>query len=671
MPSSEPDADSNQHATPPAEERADQDSARAATPRKGRAWPRTESWLLAAAFVATAVGKLIAVRRHQPSNLALAWADVAVSDVAFFAALATLLSLGRCLRTTRWMTRSQIILTSVTLVWSVGNAIWLIITGVQLQPGVIQVIAQHPAEFWPTVQPYFVMWPAVTVVASVAILAAGGWVVWKIIRPDVIARTRRTHVRHAAFMGACFSVAAILQVFVLPVAGMGFSGRVLNFNSHWYALASLAAVSTRSNGPEQKARTPPVAGERDAAPPDAAKGKPPNVVLVLLESISYESSGLGDPQRHTMPTLERLAAEGVEFVSTRVPASQTGKAFWATLAGTTPDVESDFVEAVLVDKPYEGLPSLLGRMGHRSAFFQMSKGGFQCTPCTFANFGFDWAWFRENLEDPSAHLGYLAGDDFRMLDPMFEWIAQDARPFFVMMITSAAHDPYEVPEWFGTPRADRESGYMQTVEYTDAFLARLCERLEEIGALDNTLLCVLGDHGESFRPESRRGRWIPYEDVIRVPWVVRWPGHVERGTRIDWPCSQLDVAPTLLSLLGYDISRAGFEGRNALLPSDPNRRLYFSSWFEGSPLGYLEGRHKWVYWPYNGKVFEYDLEADPAERAPATVTGVRKDRIVADLDLWQRSARIDFSAKRFRKRLLYDHWWAFSSGRYARSYYVP
>ena len=89
-------------------------------------------------------------------------------------------------------------------------------------------------------------------------------------------------------------------------------------------------------------------------------------------------------------------------------------------------------------KPYESLATILGRTGYRTAFFEMSKGNFECAPGFFSNMGFDWAWFRENLEDPSAYIGYLGGDDCRMIEPAFEWIKAGARPFFLLMITSVA-----------------------------------------------------------------------------------------------------------------------------------------------------------------------------------------------------------------------------------------
>jgi hypothetical protein len=357
-------------------------------------------------------------------------------------------------------------------------------------------------------------------------------------------------------------------------------------------------------------------------------------------------------------------------VRTYVPVSQTGKAYWATLTGTRPDIHYDYSEAILVDEPYESLATVLKRTGYRSAFFEMSKGTFQCAPGTFANMGFDWGWWRENLEDASANLGYLAGDDFRMLDPAFDWVDEADAPYLLMMITSVAHDPFLLPKWYGPTPADRDAAYRRAVEFTDAFVGAVLERIERRGETERTIVCVLGDHGESMRQETKRGRWVPYEEVIRIPWLVRWPGHVEAGLRVEWPCSQMDVTPTLLNLMGHDIAHAGFEGRDALVDGDSLRRLYFSSWFEDSPEGYVEGSRKIVHWPYHGKVYAFDLESDPLELSPGLLSGAPAERAVADILLWKRESNIYFSPRRFRERLLFDHWRAFTSGRSAWAYYV-
>lgn len=634
----------------------------------GRELPRPEAVLLAMALLATLSAKLLAARHCHGGDLLVAWTRVALPDIAFLAGVVAVTAAVYAIHPANVLRRLGVLLCLLMAAWAGLNAVWVMVTGVQLHPGVLLVVLRHPAEFGPTVQPRLRAHPVGAAAGVVAAVAVVAYAIVYLIRLPAAPYARRKLLT-TSLWGALVVTIFTLSHHLLPPPIVPSLGQVLGYSSHWNALHTLVAGSDHSNGSGVQTRHLPRVGERDVTTPPP--GRFPPIVIVLLESVSHAAAALDDAAQTPMPTLRRLGLEGADLVHTRVPVSQTGKAFWAVLVGTTPDVSDDYAEAILADQPYEALPSLLRRVGYRSAFFQMAKGAFECAPGAMHNFGFDWAWFRENLEDPSADLGYLAGDDFRMLDPALAWATQDERPFLLMMITSVAHDPYDVPATFGPRLADREAAYLQAVRYTDAFLAELCRRLEGLALLDETLLCVLGDHGESLRPDAQRTRWVPYEEVIRIPWVIRWPGHVPAGLRSDWPCSQLDVTPTLLHLLGFDVARAEFEGYNALAPTPPDRRLYFSSWFDRSPRGYAEGPRKWVYWPHNGNVYRYDLEQDPRELEPVLATGVEREQVVAAVRSWEEAAHIHFEARRFREKFLYGHWWAFSSGRYGRAYYVP
>jgi len=638
--------------------------------RRGRLMPRPETTILLVAFAWTAGAKLAILDRPQPAYSILAWVDILLCDIVFFAALFLIISGLYICRPRPAVARCALLVAALTLAWSTTNAAWLIATGVQLQPGILLVLGRDPLEFWPIVQTHLMQNPEYAVPLGLTALLLIGWFLWRLVRPVPVVRSRGHHAGRAAGAALGLVAAGLGQWLWASPGPWGFESEALGFSSHWYALVSVATSASRHGDGNPQTRRLPRVGERRVVSPNTARAELPNVVLLLLESGSRAMTSLGNPELGTTPHLVRLAAEGVEFTLTRVPVSHTTKAFWAALTGTTPDIQPDYAEAVPVTPPYEGLPSILARCGYHSAFFQMSKGTFECAPGFFANLAFDWAWFRENLEDPSAHIGYLGGDDFRMLEPAFDWVAQGPRPFFLMMITCISHDPYEVPAWFAEPKKDRSGRYLQTVQYTDHFVGRLSEVLQERGLADTTILCVMGDHGTSLRTERAFGRWVPYEEVLRVPWVIRWPGHLEAGRRIDWPCSQLDLTPTLLELIGFDITEAGFEGKDAFTPSDPNRRLYFTSWFADSPFGFLEGSRKWVYWPYNDALFEYNLGDDPEERSPRVVKAPDKDRIVSELRQWQKKSRIVFDARRFRQRLLFDHWRTFSAGRSAWAYYV-
>ncbi len=636
--------------------------------------PRVEFLLLTAGLLCTLVGKFCILWRNKPPHLLSELFYVVYSDILFFAIMILFIRLLYLIRPARWMARCVLVLAMVISTWSIFNVAWLIKSGVQLQPGVVKILLLDLRELLPLVLSHLAERPGITFLLAVLILAIIILFVRWYHHPAPLNLARSYHTRWTFIFAMVVICLVLVHPKIISHTKRSFSSEVLSFSSHWYALVS-ALTDLHEEEPVSPGNRALVrAGGRTIPLPQVPAPELPNVVLVLLESVSYSVTSLADPALNTTPFLAELAAEGVEFQMTRVPVSHTTKSFWTALTSSTPVIEANYIEAIPAQPGYEGLPSILSRAGYRSGFFQMSKGTFECGPGFFYNLGFDWAWFRENLEDPAATIGLLAGDDCRMIEPAMKWVRQEnGKPFLLVMITSVSHDPYDVPEWFEKEEKKEEpyDKYLQTIRFNDHFLRTLCQALQKQGLDENTLLCVMGDHGTSFREKFDNGRWIPYEEVIRVPWVMRWPGHIGAGQTIDWPCSQLDVTPTILQLLGFDIRQAGFEGKDAFAPSEANRRLYFSSWYTNSPIGFVEGDRKAVYWPYLDKICEFNLAADPGEKNPNDTPAGEAEDIINEILQWKQKSQIIVKDSELRKMMLYSHWQTTCAGKSAWTYYVP
>jgi len=632
---------------------------------------RVEIFILLAGLASTVWAKLVVLQRAQELGGLGKWAQVSLPDILFFASVLLVIRVACLLKPHCFVARCSLVLSSLILVWSALNICWLLESGVQLQPGVLMLAVQNPVDFWPLVQSRVAthkVWFALSLVVLIMVVVG---FVWLMLRPGKVVANRVHHVRWA--VGTAFAIVVLSLIRGAAAAGtnLGLTGEAMSFSSHCYALAWTVGQANGSSGVAAGTRNIPCIGERQVVLPQSSADELPNVVLVLLESIPHSATSLGSVGLETTPNLAQLAREGVEFRLTRVPVSHTTKALWAVLTGSSPIIEGDYCEAIVADEGYESLASLLGRAGYRSAFFEMSKGSFECAPGLFHNLGFDWAWFRENLEDPSAYTGILTGDDCCLIDPACDWAAEETRPFLLAMITTIAHEPYTVPDWYGKPEQDFKDRYYQTVRFTDYFLGQLCQGLQKRGLDDNTILCVIGDHGLSLREETRSNRWHPFEEMIHVPWVLRWPGHVQAGGVVEDASSQMDVTPTLLKLIGFDISDAGFEGVDALSPSGEHRRCFFSSWYSNSPRGFVQDNRKVIYWPYVDKVFEYDLSVDPDEKHPVPILSEEKESIKQCVLAWQERSRIEIDPKRFTGVLLFSHWQTFCTGRSGWAYYVP
>jgi len=638
-----------------------------------RAWmPRPEVTLLALALLWTVAAKFLVVRAQSPVELLLPFVQAVLPDLVFFTLVAGVLVMLQCLPWRRAMARTALLVSGLVLGWALLNGAWLITTGVQLQPGVLIVLTRTSSDMWALATGYMFRKPLYLIAVAGTVFVAGIWFLLRLVRPVVVQRSWREVVVRVA----CHGAVALLLTGALHLSHrpgrIAYSGQIIGFSSHWYAIMNLVREIGEGDI-SAEARDLPRAGERSIGMPAVSTSDLPNVFVIMLESQSFRETSMADPSLDLTPGLAKFASEGVEFRRTYMPIPQTTKAFWTIFTGMYPEVLAGYAEAVIADEPYESLATILARTGYPSAFFQMSTGTFESLPAFFANTGFDLAWFFEDLRRPETQVTMLSGDDFAMLDTMFAWVDAQSRPFLLTTITSIAHDPFLVPEWY-RPLAeqpdDRYGRFLLSLEYQDRWLTEVLERIDARGLRENSIVVVLGDHGESFRPESRRGRWGIFEELVRIPMAIRWPAVIEPGRVIHETCAAFDLTPTLLALMGFEISDAGFDGRDMLGALPENRRIYLSAWHRNSPIGFVEGDRKVIYWPSTDVMFEYDLQNDPDETDPVTLRGSRRDELLRDIMQWQQSTHFDIPPRRFREAVFFDAWQVFSTGRTGRSFFV-
>ncbi len=162
--------------------------------------------------------------------------------------------------------------------------------------------------------------------------------------------------------------------------------------------------------------------------------------------------------------------------------------------------------------------------------------------------------------------------------------------------------------------------------YVDRLFGIFLNNLEQLGVLENTVVVMLSDHGDMFGQHMLSQIFCPYDEVLRVPCVIRAPGQIAPG-RCVMDTSHVDIAPTILALAGTG-SDGHMEGEN-LLPylngsrTAPDQRDTFCQ-YNMSPYfrqfhGVLEWRsllrRPWKYVLHqNGSAELFNIEEDPGER---------------------------------------------------------
>lgn len=621
----------------------------------GRLWqflvPRAHSVIVFSALLCTLTVKWFHAERYNLTGHYFEWI---LTDIAFLLSVEVALSMLCFLWPKKWMVGLALIVAAVVCAWSFMNAGWLIRTGTQILPRVLLPLVRAPLSALCIVGVNLVKMPVAALVLLGPSVIALGFFFFVLSKPTV---PRYEH--KSFFIRVLICLVIVLAAVVLrlgtgrqdlaQVASVG-----LRDNAQLRALTSFLLPDFREQG--EPKREIPSFDEVTITQSSIAPRQ--NVVMVVLEGIQYQYTSLAGTGSNSTPYLERLAREGVEFTNTRSCLTHTTKALFALLAGRYPSASQDIAEAVPATKPYASIATILREsLGYRTAFFQSAIGGFESRPGLVYNLGFDKFWARDDLGDPNSFLGYLGSDEFTMLQPIAQWIKASEQPFFLTVLCSATHDPYEVPLWFGAPAKEPLDRYRQAISYTDKFLAALDVELANSNLVDNTILCVVGDHGEGFGEHGLLGHErIAFEEVLRIPFCLRVPSMLAPGGKMAQPVSSLDVAPTLLGLLGFETECADFDGCNQFARVTEERRIYFCGWMQEGPAGFVKGDRKFVYNPVNKEVYAYDLKTDPLELVRIELPAQRAREIANEITSWRKGTIFRIPQQRTGKKLLFERW---------------
>jgi len=555
----------------------------------------------------------------------------------------------------RWLRKSvyrvATLFAAVVCTWSVIYAGYLIRMGTEALPRVLLPVVRDPVNAGRMIGGNLIKAPLASILLLGPSFLALGLLISVMIRPRLAPYNRR---RFTARVAVCLAIA------LLALAGRLYVGNVSEYgrNPHVRAVASLFHGRL-----EESKRRLPRFDELVLA--RRAGGANYNIVIVVLEGVQYAYTSLSKNGAAETPYLLSLAEQGVELANMRSSVTHTTKSLFAMLSGRLPSASEDLAEAVPVLKPYASLATILhSEAGYRTAFFQSAQGDFESRPGLVHNLGFEKFWARDDLGDPNHYIYYLACDEFALLNPVCEWIGGGDEPFLLTFLCSVTHDPYDVPEWYGQRAKEPQGRYRQTIEYTDAFLRELATRLNNLGIAGNTVLCVVGDHGEAFGEHGKGGHdQIPYDEVLRIPCCIRAPMLVQAGMKIIEPTSSIDLAPTLLGLLGFETIDAGFDGVDVLVRIPENRRVYFSGWVREGPSGFVQGDKKFVYDPISKSLCFYDLAADPGETRRIDLPQEGADAIAESIIAWRKNTVFRLGRTQRGRETLFEHWLVWWSSR--------
>jgi Sulfatase len=335
-----------------------------------------------------------------------------------------------------------------------------------------------------------------------------------------------------------------------------------------------------------------------------------NVVLVALESTGARHLGLYGSVPDPAPNLTALARQSIVFERAYSVYPESIKGLFATLCSRYPAF--DTAPEIYADVPCAALPATIKAAGYHTALFHSGRFMYLGMMSVIDRRGFDV------MEDAGAIGGRVDSsfgvDDASTAERVLRWIDSTDRraPFFVTYLPTSGHNPY-ITTVSGPFRSDQDFWrYMNALHESDATLGMLVDGLRRRGLLENTLFVVFGDHGEAFGEHSGNFAHTLFiqEENVRIPLVIAAPGAIKKPVRVSRIASVIDVAPTVLDLLGLP-AQALHQGAS-LLPADSRIALFYTDYSIGW-LGLADGCWKYLYEIDSRRSRLFDVCADPGE----------------------------------------------------------
>lgn len=343
----------------------------------------------------------------------------------------------------------------------------------------------------------------------------------------------------------------------------------------------------------------------------------PNVVLVVLESASTLHTGLWNGKPEDTPRMSEISRHGLIFDQYYTAAPVSMKSLFSISCSSYPQTIPEAETYVNPGMDCHSISEILKERGYRTGLFHGGRFTYTRKDAFFRHRKYDVMRDAAALVNRNKYRPVPWGtDDRAVIDDALAWLDQGNpnTPFFLQLIFLAPHEPYIVRNAkapFGT--AEPTDRYRNATYFIDEQVGRLWDHLRKRAKTEDTLLVVVGDHGESFgehRGDFMHGGRI-YDTAVHTPLMLVNP-RLFSGKRTGRVGNHLDLVPTILDVLGID-KPARHQGASLLRGYEPHMLYFYGDW-QRHYLGLRDGQWKYIYTVDRDRHELYDLTEDPMEQ---------------------------------------------------------
>jgi len=317
----------------------------------------------------------------------------------------------------------------------------------------------------------------------------------------------------------------------------------------------------------------------------------PNIVFVLTDQWRGQAFGYaGDPNVRT-PNIDALAGRSIQFENavSVCPVCTPHRA--SLMTGRYPTSTGMFLNDLYLPAEELCMAEILRDAGYETGYigkWHLDGHGRHCYIPPERRQGFDYWKVLECTHDYSNSYYYAGDDPIRRTWDGYDAYAQTAdarayirdradsrKPFFLFVGYGGPHFPHDnapdelkalypvdeivlrpnIPEDTRQEAREELQGYYAHCTAIDRCVGDLYGTLEEAGLADNTIFVFTSDHGDMFGAQGKRPRrkQLPWDESVRVPFLLRYPALREEGRVVRTPINTPDILPSLLSLAGVAV----------------------------------------------------------------------------------------------------------------------
>lgn len=349
-----------------------------------------------------------------------------------------------------------------------------------------------------------------------------------------------------------------------------------------------------------------------------------NVVLIVLESLPVKQASFmrsvrfGGQERDTMPNLRKMRKHMLTMENHYSVNPSSMNALFSIGCSMYPYTAGGTITNVNPRIPCYSISEVFDDLGYRTALFHTGRFSFWKKRKFYDNRGF--AVMRDATNMPGFQKSrkfHWGIDELITADAVAKFIQNNKdNPFFVQYLVLFPHAPYDYQEgdYATFPNVRLQDKYHNSLRYVDAAVKRVTDQLKKLKLLKDTLIVLVGDHGEAFHEHkgNRVHSIYVYEENIHVPFVLFNPILFEQHEKTEKVTSHIDILPTIADLVGG--SRGEHWQGTSLLENTPSPVAYFFANFGQKILGLRDGPFK-VMWNTKKSDWEiYDVQKDRQEK---------------------------------------------------------